>query len=401
MEHLRHSILEAETKTGRRLTELRREFNKLAAGKLSKHNYAFKGSWKDVKDGKFIVKGTNIGSEIYRNKNNTKKKKGRTMKEPKSTNRKIRGKDRDHGYGYDVDTCAAACEKDNKDYNKDYKYFALQDGGQCFCAKSSKAYKSWGYNPKNTKDKKYKELDIKNSKFCWKTHKALTKDNKSNYYGARNAQNKSIGLNADPPTRVYPGEGGGPMCNSVYSLKRKSGPTLKDAKEKCYKAGRGALGKPIKNITPEECAVMFPKAEEIAIHALGEEHDDPDDNSTSFGRFECSEIKKRSALVEDTTYSTLKPTTNNRDVATNNIPYAEDQTKFYKKKICAHPTDALDANYNKSATQKKNRIYRILKVTRPKKKTPKKNRSARPKSARVGNKKKSARRKSARRKSSQ
>ena len=314
MEHLRQSILEAESKTGRRLTELRREFNKLAAGKLSEGNYKFLGSFNDEKN-------------------------SRTMTEPPSTNRDIRGIERDHGYGYDVDTCREECNKDKKN-----EYFALQDGGQCWCS-TDKEYEKLGDFRKKGKT---------SPAFCWKSQKALKRDDTRNFYGPRATEGgEPIGLTKG--TRVEPGEGGSGWCNSVYSMKEKSGPTLTDVDNtKCYKAKRGAFGTTIKNITPEECAEMFPDAKEIAIHAVGDE----------FGRFECSTIKKKfgeSDIHDSYPNQTHEPT---------EVEGIETE-QFYNGRMCI---DEKEGNqYNAPEDNRSDRVYRILKVNRakPKKKSKK------------------------------
>lgn len=333
MEHLRQSILEAESKTGRRLTELRREFNKLAAGKLSEKNYKFLGSFKD------------------------KEKEGRTMKEPSSTDRdKRKGIKRDYGYGYDVDTCRKACKKDNqkRKTQKKYKYFALQDGGNCRCS-ANEEYNKHGRWTKKKNDTRI-ITNIEDADFCWKSQQKLKTDDTRNYYGARNDAGKFIGLNAKPPTRVQPGEGGSGWCNSVYSMVPTSGPTLTDVKKRCYKAKRGGFGTTIKNITPEECAEMFPNAKELAIHAVGDE----------FGRFECSTINKnfgKDDIHESYPLQTTKFT---------EVPGFE-EAQFYDGRMCVDKDIDDGAQYNTPAKVRSERAYRILKVNRatPKKKSKK------------------------------
>lgn len=310
MEHLRQSILEAESKTGRRLTELRREFNKLAAGKLSENNYKFLGSFLD------------------------KEKEDRTMKEPSSTDRsKRRGIiERDHGYGYDVDTCQKACKKDNKNN----KYFALQDGGNCRCSTDAN-YNKHGIFYLNRKKSK-------GPGFCWKSQKNLKTDDTRNFYGPRETKGGDpIGLSDG--TRVKPGEGGSGWCNSVYSMEKKSGPTLEDVDTKCYKAKRGAFGKTIKNITPEECAVMFPDEEQLAIHAVGDE----------FGRFECSTIKKK--FQESDKHPSYPSHTLEKTKVTG---IATEQ--FYQGRMCHNGQEGQQ--YNVPEEDRSERAYRILKVNR-------------------------------------
>ena len=323
MEHLRQSILEAESKTGRRLTELRREFNKLAAGELSEKNYKFLGSFKD------------------------KEKEGRTMKEPSSTDRdKRKGIKRDYGYGYDVDTCRKACKKDNKDN----KYFALQDGGNCRCS-ANEEYNKHGRWTKKKNDTRI-ITNIEDADFCWKSQQKLKTDDTRNFYGPR-------AIKGGPPigfkkrTRVQPGEGGSGWCNSVYSMAPTSGPTLTDVKKRCYKAKRGGFGKTIKNITPEECAEMFPNAKKLAIHAVGDE----------FGRFECSTINKnfgKDDIHESYPLQTTKFT---------EVPGFE-EAQFYDGRMCVDKDIDDGAQYNTPAKVRSERAYRILKVNRatPKKK---------------------------------
>ena len=214
MEHLRQSILEAESKTGRRLTELRREFNKLAAGKLSKKNYKYIGT---------------------------------ALRERKSANRKLmkkpeKGRKGDNGYGYDVDTCADACA--NK--NEGYTIFGLEDAGECLCGENSD------------------ENFIEHDEFCYK-----------NAAEGRKAKYRKVPADKIPP-RMKHGEGGSAHCANLYELEDNSAPTLKDVaphgnETGCWRAPEGTLNKTYENITPEECA-HYAGNEPFAISAFGNEN---------------------------------------------------------------------------------------------------------------------------------
>lgn len=245
MEHLRQSILEAESKTGRRLIELRREFNKLSAGaKVSdpvlgnKEKHKFLGSWKD-----------------------TQNKDKRRMVLP--------NKNHAHGYGYNVDICVKKCNKHNDDNDTQFNVVGLQDGGECWCAGDKEKWRSEG-------------LAGDGKKFCYKRQKKA--DGQKHKYVTDQQINKGL--------RINPGEGGGAWCNDVYEMKQNSARKLEDkkndeGKEVCWVAGKGAIDKKpaYKNITPEECA-YFMKGKPFAIDAYGDE----------YGRFNCYRVKDEGNL---------------------------------------------------------------------------------------------------------
>ena len=337
MEHLRQSILEAESKTGRRLTELRREFNKLAAGKLSKEHYKYLGSFKDPKKrllNKPIKGKTHSGNK---SEDGTTRpwtlRDNRLMKRPstwnafnEATGKVLRSPDRDQGWGYDVDTCAKQCEKDNKGYD----IFGLQDGGQCFCGKKAEnKYKSSGEYQKGTR-----------AAHCWSARNESSSHSRQ-YYGPVNpSTGRPIGL--ENGTRVKPGEGGKPWCNNVYKLKAKT--KIKDVGNQCYNAETGALGKKYENITPQECVKFFGN-DAFAIDAYANE----------YGRLTCYKINDRSKMKTAGDPEPSSDLVQIKDLTEK--PAVEHYHHYPLEKVCADPEEHADYV---NATGRN--IYRIVKA---------------------------------------
>ena len=66
----------------------------------------------------------------------------------------------DHGYGYDVDTCARQCKSEGKGYN----LIGLQNGGECWCGKKTDDWKKHGENETHCYKQSRKGLKNKNDK---------------------------------------------------------------------------------------------------------------------------------------------------------------------------------------------------------------------------------------------